>query len=80
VKIKNRKLSLHIVDVVIGSGYFRPILVTPSQLAKLNHLPGGKEIFLTNYYCYRGGEFSVIRTPNGLQYIPSPYRADANDA
>jgi hypothetical protein len=34
---------------------------------------GGKEVFLSNRYCQIAGDFWVIRTNDGLQYMPNPY-------
>jgi hypothetical protein len=49
-RIKNRKLKLYEIRVHIDGYSVLPILVTKKQLAKLNALPMGKEVLLTNYY------------------------------
>ena len=72
--IKNRKIVLHKIKVPIGRRTYRILLVTPRQLAKLNALPIGKEIILSRFYCYSGHYMRVIRTTNGLRFMPSPYR------
>jgi hypothetical protein len=79
VNIKNKKMTLHRVDVILTGRTLLPILVTPAQLRKLNRLPVGKEISLSKYYCYRGRESRVIRTRDGLQWIPSPYGRNPDD-
>ena len=79
MKVKNRKMALLEINVIIGGRTSRPILVTTAQLAKLDRLPVGKEVFLSRYYCYSGGEFLVIRTSDGLQYMPNPHRGDPTD-
>jgi len=76
MKVKNRKVTLHQVNVAMG----RVIHVTPKQLEKLNSIPVGKELFLSNYYCQIGGDFWAIRTRDGLQYLPNPYCGSQNDA
>ncbi|HEY1469445.1 MAG TPA: hypothetical protein VGF61_10405 [Candidatus Acidoferrum sp.] len=73
-------MALHQINVTICGRTFRPILVTPAHLAKLNSAPVGKELFLSRYYCYNGGDFRAIRTKDGLQYMPSPYHGDPSDA
>jgi hypothetical protein len=72
-KIKNHKIVLHRIRVAMGGRTHRTLLVTPCQLKKLNALPPGKEIFLTNFYCYSGGYMHVIRTSDGVQFMPNPY-------
>ena len=79
MKIKNRKIALHLVNLIRTGRTSVPILVTPAQLRRLNRLPIGKEIFLSNYYRYRGPENWVIRTHDGLQWMPSPHRRDEGD-
>jgi hypothetical protein len=71
--IKNRKIVLHKIKVPVGGRTYRRLLVTPRQLAKLNALPIGKEISLSMFYCYSGENMHVIRTTDGLQFMPSPY-------
>src|SRR5438874_61301 len=71
--IKNRKIVLHKIMVSMGGRTYRRLLVTPRQLAKLNALPIGKEIFLSMFYCYSGDNMHVIRSRDGLQFMPSPY-------
>src|SRR5437879_6561936 len=73
MKIKNRKAELYMINVSIINGAIRPIYVTRKQLAKLNALPVGKEIFLSRCYCLLNGDFHVVRTNNGLQYMPKPH-------
>jgi len=72
MKIKNRRTVLHRIYVIISEDTFRPILVTPIQLAHLNETPKGKKLFLSHRYCHTGGDFWVIRTKDGLQSIPDP--------
>jgi hypothetical protein len=72
-------MTLHRVDVILSGRTLRPILVTGAQLAKLNRLPLGTEVFLSRFYCYRGGDCRVIRTKDGLQWVPSPYGTNADD-
>ena len=79
MNIKNRKLTLYRVRVILTGRTLRPILVTRAQLKKLNRLPLGREVFLSRYYCYRGGECRVIRTKDGLQRVPSPWGTNADD-
>lgn len=76
MKINNRKVLLHKINVTIGKNLCRQILVTPAQLAKLNRISGGEEVFLSNYYCYSGGGFYIIRNDAELQYMPHPHRGD----
>jgi hypothetical protein len=80
MKIKNRRVILRQVNVTIWGTMFRQILVTPAQLAKLNRVPVGEELFLSSYYCYAGGGFCAIRNDSGLQYISDPYRGEPRDA
>jgi hypothetical protein len=80
VKIKNRKVELCQIAVPMIAKTLRIIHVTPKQLEKLNAIPVGKEVFLSQYYCQIGGGFQVIRTNDGLQYVPNPYRALEVDA
>ena len=80
VKIRNRKVELRQIAVPMIGNTLRIIHVTPKQLEKLNALPVGKEVFLSLYYCQIGGDFWVIRTNDGLQYVPNPYRALEVDA
>jgi hypothetical protein len=70
VKIKNREVELRQISVPMIGNTMRIIHVTPKQLAKLNAIPVGKEVFLSQYYCQIGGDFWVIRTNDGLQYVP----------
>ena len=79
MKIKNRKMELHQINVVIWGAMSRTILVTSAQLVKLNKVPVGKEFFLSRYYCYSHGDFWAIRTRDGLQYMPNPYNGDPLD-
>ena len=72
-KIKNRTIVLHKIMVPMGGRTYRRLLVTPCQLAKLNALPMGKEISLSMFYCYSGDNMHVIRSRDGLQFMPSPY-------
>ena len=80
VKIKNRKVELCQIAVPMIAKTSRIIHVTPKQLEKLNAIPVGKEVFLSHYYCQIGGDFQVIRTKDGLQYVPNPYRPLESDA
>lgn len=79
MKIKNRKVTLHQITVPMGGRRLTVIHVTPKQLEKLNSIPVGKELFLSARYCPLGGDFWVIRTTHGLQYLPNPYRAFNGD-
>lgn len=79
MKIKNRKMTLYRVGVLMGRRTSTSIWVTHAQLAKLNCVAIGKEIFLSNYYCYFGGNIWVIRSRDGLQYIPYRHRPDQGD-
>jgi hypothetical protein len=79
VKIRNRKVELREIAVPMIGNTLRIIHVTPKQLEKLNALPVGKEVFLSLYYCQIGGDFWVIRTNDGLQYVPNPYRVSDDD-
>ncbi|HZT34385.1 MAG TPA: hypothetical protein VFA15_00585 [Nitrososphaera sp.] len=78
MKIKSRKAELYMISVSIING-IRPIYVTKKQLAKLNALPVGKEIFLSRYYCRLSGDFHVLGTKSGLQYMPNPHRNLGDD-
>ena len=71
--IKNRKTELYKVTVPMFGWTVRNIYVTRKQLAKLNSIQVGKEAFLSRRYCQLGGDFWVIRTRDGLQYMPNPY-------
>jgi hypothetical protein len=73
MKIQCRKVELYIISVPMLNRVSRPIYVTKKQLAKLNALQVGKEIFLSRFYCLLRGEFRVLRTKDGLQYMPNPY-------
>ncbi len=73
VKIKNRKVTLRRICVPMGACTFIPIHVTDKQLARLNRIPVGKEVFLSKRYCQIGGDFWVIRSKDGLQYMPNAY-------
>lgn len=53
---------------------YRKIYATKKQLGKLNRLPAGNEVFLIRFYCLIGGGFHVLRTNEGMQYMPNPYR------
>jgi hypothetical protein len=72
-KIKNRKILLHKVDVPTGGRTFKAVYLTPRQLQKLNAIPMGKELFLSRFYCHFGCDIWVIRTRDGLQFMPSPF-------
>ena len=80
MKIKNRKVELCQIAVPMIGKTLRIIHVTAKQLEKLNALPVGKEVFLSLHYCQIGGDFQVIRTNDGLQYVPNPYRPLESDA
>jgi hypothetical protein len=73
MKIQRRKLELFMINVPMINRTSRNIYVTKKQIEKLNALPVGKEIFLSRFYCYFGGDFHVVRTSNGLQYVPNPW-------
>ena len=73
LNIKNRKVKLRRICVPLGARTFRPIHVTEKQLVHLNRIPVGQEVFLSNRYCQIGGDFWVIRTKDGLQYMPNFY-------
>jgi hypothetical protein len=77
--IKNRKCELYKVSVPMFWKTSIDIYVTPKQLAKLNSIPVGKELFLSRRYCQLGGGFWAIRTRDGLQYMPNPYSASDSD-
>jgi hypothetical protein len=79
VKIKNRKVELCQIAVPMIGKSLRIIHVTPKQHEKLNAMPVGKEVFLSQYYCQIGGDFWVIRTNDGLQYVPNPYSLSDGD-
>jgi hypothetical protein len=72
LKIRNRKIVLHRVLVPMGGRTYRYVYLTPRQHEKLNALPVGKEVWLSDFYCYIGGDMRVIRTIDGLQFMPSP--------
>jgi hypothetical protein len=80
LKIKSRRLVLHKIVVTMCGGTLRSILVTPVQLANLNRVTVGTEFFLSRRYCYSADAFWVIRTKDGLQYMPNPHHGSANDA
>jgi len=72
-KLKNRKIVRYLVEVACGGvgyplGTFRAIRLTKKQLEKLNRIPVGKEVFLSHFY--GGAGYWVLRTPDGLQYMP----------
>lgn len=72
-KLKNRKIVRYVVKVECGGvgyppGTSRSIHLTKKQLEKLNRIPVGKEVFLSCFY--GGADYWVLRTPDGLQYMP----------
>jgi len=72
-KLKNYKIVRYVVRVELGGvghppGTFKEIHLTKKQLEKLNRIPVGKEVFLSNFY--GGAGYWVLRTPDGLQYMP----------
>ena len=79
MKIKNRKVELCQISVSMFSSTLKIIHVTRKQLAKLNSIPVGTEVFLSRHYCQVGGGFRVGRTSDGLQYMPNPYTASDSD-
>jgi hypothetical protein len=79
VRIKNRKVALRRIYVPRGDGVYKTIYVTDKQLAHLNRIPVGREVFLTNFYCLAGGGYWVIRTNNGLRYMPNPHCSSEDD-
>jgi hypothetical protein len=79
MRIKNRKVALRRIYVPFGNGSIRCIHVTDKQLARLNRIPVGREICLSNFYCQIGGDFSVIRSNDGLQYLPNRYCRSQED-
>jgi hypothetical protein len=72
VRIKKRKVQLYRIIVPMFGSTLKIIFVTAKQLAKLNLIGIGKEVFLSRRYCQIGGAFWVVRTTDGLQYIPNP--------
>jgi hypothetical protein len=80
LKIRNRQCELRQIAVPMIGKTLRIIHVTAKQLEKLNAIPVGEEVFLSRYYCHIGGNFWVIRTNDGLQYMPNPCRASKTDA
>lgn len=72
MKIKNRKVLMHRILVPMGGRSCKIIYVTAKQLIGLNKIPVGKEVFLSDRYCHISGGFWVIRTIDGLQYMPFP--------
>jgi hypothetical protein len=79
MKIKNRTLELCQIRVPMFGSTLTVIHVTRKQLAELNSLPVGKEVFLSSRYCQLGGGFSVVRMNNGLQYVPNPVTPSNRD-
>jgi len=79
VRIKSRKVSFRRIYIPWGDRSYKAIYVTDKQLAHLNRIPVGKEIFLSNFYCLLGGGYWVIRTNNGLRYMPNPYCCSEED-
>lgn len=79
MKIKNRTVALYRICVAMGGRCFKIIHLTKKQLARLNKLTPGKEVFLSHAYCHVNGGFWVIRTENGLQYMPFPHCGSAED-
>jgi len=79
VRIKNRKVQLYRIMVPTFGRTLRIIFVTQKQLANLNSIAVGQEVFLSHRYCQIGGDFWVVRTTEGLQYIPSPHAASEAD-
>jgi hypothetical protein len=80
LKIRNRQCELRRIAVPMIGKTLRVIHVTAKQLERLNAVPVGKEVFLSQHYCHIGRNFWVIRTNDGLQYMPNPYRASDTDA
>jgi len=75
-KLKNRRIVRYVVKVDCGGvgyppGTHRLIHVTNRQLEKLNRIPAGQTVFLSNFY--GGAGYRVLRTPDGLQYMPSMF-------
>jgi len=70
VKIKNRKVELRQIAVPLIGNTLRIIHVTPRQLEKLNAIPVGKEVFLSQYYCRSEGTFGLF----GLTTAFNTYR------
>jgi len=73
MKIRFRKVELYMIYVPTINRTSRLIYVTKKQLEKLNALPVGQEIFLSRFYCLLGGDFHVLRTNDGRQYMPNPH-------
>jgi hypothetical protein len=76
--IKNRRVSWHAITVPMGGRTSKVIYVTDKQLARLNAVPVGKEVFLSNAYCMIGSGW-VIRTVDGLQHMPFPSGASRDE-
>ena len=79
MKIKNRQAALRRICVPLGGCSLMYIYVTDKQLVRLNRTPVGKEVFLSDRYCQIGGSFWVIRTKDGLQYVPNPHGGSQED-
>ena len=80
-KLKNRKIVRYVAKVECGGvgyppGTFREIHLTKKQLEKLNRIPVGKEVFLSHFY--GGAGYWVLRTPDGLQYMPFMFMSDSD--
>jgi hypothetical protein len=80
-KLKNRKIVRYVVEVdCAGVGYppgtHRAIHLTKRQLEKLSRIPTGKDVFLSNFY--GGAGYRVLRTPDGLQYLPFMFLPDSD--
>jgi hypothetical protein len=65
MRIKNRAVALRRIEVPYGDGIgtIRCIHVTDAQLARLNRIPIGREIFRSNFYCHIGGDFGDAEQP-----------------
>jgi hypothetical protein len=64
-KLKNRKIVRYVVRVECGGVGYPPGPFR--EIERLNHIPVGKEVFLSDFY--GGAGYWILRTPEGLQYM-----------
>lgn len=73
MNIQSRKVELYKISVPLIGRTSRTIYVTKKQLKKLNALPLGKEIFLSRFYCFLGGEFHYSAQIMGCNTCRTPF-------
>ena len=70
-KIKTRKITRYVIKLWHSDGKtLQHLYVTKAQLAHLNAIEIGKEVFLSHFYASQGGDCWALRTEDGLMYVP----------